>query len=218
MTNTAWLSRVLRWVCTVFAIACVAVAVAIVVVMLVDPSLPPGAHFGPIHEQFAGQPSTITLSNSTLTITALRGNLVLRVARSDGVIEVLKQHGLPLLLLKVLFFALVFDLLRRLFRNVGRDESFTRQSIRLVQLIGISLVGYSFAATFLEGQFLHALLLQLAQQATVTISGTPLHLPPPEGYSFAFGGQVFFFGLLVLALSEVFRQGLVLKRDSDLTI
>jgi hypothetical protein len=29
---------------------------------------------------------------------------------------------------------------------------------------------------------------------------------------------VFFCGLLVLALAEVFRQGLALQRDSDLTV
>lgn len=63
--------------------------------------------------------------------------------------------------------------------------------------------------------------------AAIDFAGTPVRFPaphdsmvhvmlPPGG--FPFGSPLFFSGLLVLALSEVFRQGLALKRDSELTI
>jgi len=131
---------------------------------------------------------------------------------------------LPLAILNVLFFTLLFDLLRRLFRNVGRGESFTRQSVRLVQIIGLSLLVFSVASAFAEAWFAHALYNYLADHAVVTISGTSLHLPATHhmsisgGHRFPFGSSYFFSGLLVLALSEVFRQGLVLKTESDLTV
>ncbi|RPH53276.1 MAG: DUF2975 domain-containing protein, partial [Acidobacteria bacterium] len=53
-------------------------------------------------------------------------------------------------------------------------------------------------------------------------SGTSVRLPPAANTQllvrFPFGSPVFLSGLLVLALAEVFRQGLALQRESDLTI
>jgi hypothetical protein len=42
--------------------------------------------------------------------------------------------------------------------------------------------------------------------------------PPWLWYESPFGSPEFLAGLLVLALAEVFRQGLALQRDSDLTV
>jgi len=52
-----------------------------------------------------------------------------------------------------------------------------------------------------------------------TVSGTSVHLPAPDsaGIEFRLGGS-FLTGLLVLAISEVFRQGLTLKSEHDLTV
>ena len=136
-------------------------------------------------------------------------------------IELLKRYGLPLLLIKSIFLAVLFDLLRRLFRNVGRGESFTRQSVYLVQLVGVALIVFSVASAFVESWFAGAVYGYLAGHATLTISGTSLHLPQLHGSSIGrggLGGSVFFPGLLVLALSEVFRQGLALKSEHDLTV
>jgi hypothetical protein len=64
----------------------------------------------------------------------------------------------------------------------------------------------------------------LVQNAQIAISESPLHLPQSHnlrisiGNDFPFGTPIFFSGLLVLALSEVFRQGLVLKHENDLTV
>ena len=120
----------------------------------------------------------------------------------------------------------MFDLLRRLFRNVGRGDSFTRQSVYFVQFIGGSLIVYSVVSAFADGWFVNAMLTYLAEHAVITVSGTSLHLPAPQamgfsqGQAFPFGlaKSAFFSGLLVLALSEVFRQGLALKSEHDLTV
>jgi len=128
------------------------------------------------------------------------------------------------LILNAAFFTVLFDLMRRLFRNVGRGESFNPKTIRLVQIIGISLLVFSLISAFGEGIFHHALYAYLAGHSVLTISGTAMHLPMPKGIEisgggdFPFGTPLFFTGLLVLALGEVFRQGLVLKHENDLTV
>jgi hypothetical protein len=221
------LPKLFRWIFTVLAVFAVLGAVAICVAILINPKLPAGAHFGPIAIDVLGEPGTAGLQpvggDSDFTVTALRGNVVLSVEKAGGLFEVVKHWGLPLTLLNMIFFAGLFDLLRRLFRNVGRGDSFTLQSVRLVQILGGWLILFSFVSAFAEHWFSEAAFAYLAQHTTLTISGTALHLPPPHNrilphVGFPFGSPVFFSGLLVLALSEVFRQGLALKNENDLTV
>jgi hypothetical protein len=217
------LPRIFRWVFTFLAVVTSLGAVAIVIAMVIDPHLPQGTHFGPAKFDWQGQAGSVVLratgGDSDFTLTALKGSLVLFVDKAGGFIEVLKHHGLPVMLIDVLFLATLFELLRRLFRNVGRGESFTRQSMVLVQLIGGSLIVFSFVSYFAENWFATAAYSYLAQHAVLTISGTALHLPQTGHIVVTSGGSpVFFSGLLVLALSEVFRQGLALKNENDLTV
>jgi hypothetical protein len=132
-------------------------------------------------------------------------------------------YGLPVLLVYALFCTALFELLRRLFRNVGRGESFTAQSVRLVQIVGGSLIVYALVSAIGESWFAYAMYGYLAEHTQIAISGTPVLLPPAEpppwlGYESPLGSTEFFAGLLVLALAEVFRQGLALQRDNDLTV
>jgi hypothetical protein len=225
MTNTSWLPKFLRWMFTVFVIFTALCAVAVLVVMLIDPTLPPGAHFGPIKTNFLGQPgSMFFFRDSAFALTAFRGGLAVSIRNAGGLIEILKHYGLPLILLQIVFFMVVFELLRRLFRNVGRGESFTQPTLRLVQILGVSLLVYSLVSAIAEAWFVHAMYSYLVQNAQITISGSPLYLPQSHELRISisnnspFGAPIFFSGLLVLALSEVFRQGLVLKRENDLTV
>lgn len=228
MTSVAVLPKLFRWVFTIFEALAVLCAVAVLITLIIDPGLPAGTHFGPLPVDFGGQPGTVALravnGDSDFTVTALRGTIVLFVSRAGGLIDVAKHYGLPLVLIGAIFFVVLFDLLRRLFLNVGRGDSFTRQSVYLVQIIGGSLILYSLVSAFAEAWFFHALWAYLAEHAMLTISGNQLHLPAPQGMrlwhggSFPFGSPVFFSGLLVLALSEVFRQGLALKDEHDLTV
>lgn len=218
MTNTSWLSTFLHWMFAVFSVLAILVTVVLFAVWLVDPQLPPDARFGPHHMNLMNEPGTVALQNSTFTVTALRGNIVLTVRQAGGLIEVLKHHGFPVAMLNTAFFALLFDFLRRLFRNVGRGESFTWQSVRLVQIVGLSLIVFSYVSAFAQRWFMHAAYAYLSQHAALSISGTPLHLPPVHGEMIPLFPPLFFSGLLVLALSEVFRQGLVLKSENDLTV
>jgi hypothetical protein len=228
MPAVSVLPKIFRWVFTVLMVLAALCAVAICVAIVIDPHLPAGTHFGPLAVNMMGQPGTVLLratnGDSDFTLTALRGSLSLFVEKAGGLIEVLKRYGFPVILINTIFLVILFDLLRRLFRNVGRGESFTRQSVYLVQIIGASLLGFSLVSYFAESWFVHAMYAYLAQHAVVTISGTSLHLPAPRGmaihfgHGFPFGSPIFFSGLLVLALSEVFRQGLALKNENDLTV
>jgi len=221
-TTMSWLPRVLRWAFTAFTIFCGIAALAILIVLMVDPKLPAGAQLGPKSVEVLGLPGTVILQNFTFVAQLAHGGLAMRVNDASGLFEVLIHTGLPVALLHVLFFMLLFDLLRRLFRNVGRGESFTRPTFRLVQIIGFSLLGFSLVSALSDGWFVHVLLDYLTRHTVLSVSGMPVHLPEVEEFRFGdnshAGGSYFFTGLLVLALSEVFRQGLALKNDSDLTI
>jgi hypothetical protein len=214
----------------VLAIFATVMTVLIVVVMLVDPELPPGAHFGPGHGNVLGQPASFGLgpiaegqAESALYLRAFNDNVSLTINQPAGAVELLKAHGLPVLLMYGIFFAALFELLRRLFRNVGSGQSFTTQSVRLVQIVGGSLIVFSLVTAIAESWFAYAMYGYLAQHAQVAISGTPVQLPPAQrppllGNGFPLHRPALFAGLLVLALAEVFRQGLALQRDNDLTV
>ncbi len=224
-----FLPKLFRWGFTVLAGLTALGAVCLIVIILVDPKLPPDAHFGPVHGDLGGQPATFALQPDTsskgepvLSMQAFKGNIAMRVDKPAGVVELLKRYGLPLLLIYAIFFTALFEVLRRLFRNVGRGDSFTPQSVRLVQVVGGSLIVFSILSALGESWFAHAMYSYLTEHMQIAISGTLVHLPPVGHMRlfgrFPFGSPVFFSGLLVLALAEVFRQGLVLQRDNDLTV
>ncbi len=223
MTNTAWLPKLLRWIFAIMSIGSGILAVALVAVLVIDPKLP-FDQLGPFKVDVAGQPGTVSMWNSNFVLSALHGSIVVRMTDAGGLIELLKHYGLPLIILNAVVFAVLFDLMRRLFRNVGRGESFTQATVRLVQIIGVSLLVFSLVSAVAESWFHYALFTYLSQHAMISISGTTISLPALQGFTvssggpFPFGNPVFFTGLLVLALSEVFRQGLVLKRENDLTV
>jgi hypothetical protein len=225
--SNSWLPKALRWMFTFFVVITALGAIAVAVVMVIDPKLPPNIHFGPTKVFIQHEPAIVAIAPENgdlrLDLTAFRGTVHMSMDHGGGFIELLKHDGLPLVLLNILFLTALFELLRRLFRNVGRGESFTPHTLRLVQILGFGLLVFSLVAAAGEGWFNGAVQTYLAQHTAITISGVALHVPPSEtlhfsGGNFPFGTPLFFSGLLVLALSEVFRQGLMLKRENDLTV
>lgn len=222
------LPKLFRWAFTVLAGLTALAAVCLIAVILIDPNVPPGAHFGPLHGDVMGQPAMIALQpdaagggEPVLNARAFNGNVTMTVDKPSGVIAVLKRYGLPLLLIDALFFTALFEVLRRLFRNVGRGDSFTPQSVRLVQIVGGALIVFSLVSAAGESWFVHAMYAYLSQHTQIAVSGTPVHLPPAldRGHWFRIHlNWAFFSGLLVLALAEVFRQGLALQNENDLTV
>lgn len=225
-----FLPKLFRVAFAVLAVLAALAAVCIIAAILIDPELPPDARFGPHDGEFLGQPASFGLqpsasgqAESALYLRAFSGNVALTVDRPAGVVELIKSFGLPVLLIYAVFFAALFELLRRLFRNVGNGESFTPQSVRLLQIVGGSLIAFSFLSAIGESWFVYAMFGYLVDHMQLVISGTTVQLPPAEGppwlgYESPLGSPEFLAGLLVLALAEVFRQGLALQRDSDLTV
>jgi hypothetical protein len=231
MKSASFLPKLFRWVFTIFGVLSGIAVVAVIAVMIVDPSLPAGAHFGPVKGEVLGQSAEFALHAATdgtsepvFSAKAFNGSVTMIVEKAGGMVALLKRYGLPLILINALFLAALFELLRRLFRNVGRGDSFTPQSVHLVQAVGMLLLVFSVVSGLAENWFAWAAYDYFSQHTQIVVSGTPVRLPPAAdhplwfGDKSVFGHPVFFSGLLVLALAEVFRQGLALKRDNDLTV
>lgn len=223
MNNTLWLGQFLKWLFFALFIAMLLGAAAIIIVLLVDPKLPAGG-LGNFNFEMAGLSANVVFQDNILAATIEHGSVRVRVENAAGVFEIIKHAGLPVALIILGFYALLFDLLRRLFRNVVRGESFSRPSVRLVQIIGFSLMIYSVVSAAAQGLFQYTLYSYLVRHATIWVSSTMVRLPQDINYTFGsesiwpLANPVFFAGLLVLALSEVFRQGLALKNENDLTV
>jgi len=229
MSSSAFLPKLFRWAFTVVEVLAGLGALGILSAILIHPSLPPDAHFGPVRGQVGGQQAELSLQAPpggapVFVAHAFNGNATITVNAPAQLIDLLIGYGLPLLLIHVLFLAVLFDLLRRLFGNVGRGESFTPQSVRLVQIVGGTLIVFSAIMTLIKNWFANVIFTFLMQHTAITVSQAPVRLPQVGAHSLhlghwlPFGDGVFWSGLLVLALAEVFRQGLALKRENDLTV
>jgi hypothetical protein len=229
MKSANFLPKLFRWVFTILVGLCGIAVVAVIAVMIVDPSLPADAHFGPLKGEVLGQSAEFAMQSAAdgkgepmLNAKAFNGALTVTVDKAGGMVALLKRYGLPLALINVLFLTALFELLRRLFRNVGRGDSFTPQSVRLVQIVGGSLVVFSLVSGLAENWFAYAAYDYFSQHTQIAVSGTPVQLPAASHHGWFGGGfrfgPWFFSGLLVLALAEVFRQGLALQRDNNLTV
>jgi hypothetical protein len=104
----------------------------------------------------------------------------------------------------------ILDLFRRMLRSVTRREVFTAGNIRNVNRLGILFIASSVARLLLAGWLVNRLAAFVAlnwPQGNVALK------------SFSNGdGSGIGIGLMILVLAGVFRQGLALKEDSDLTI
>lgn len=153
----------------------------------------------------------------SIVITGLKAMVS---TRSDPeLVQLARYYFAPVGVLYALFMALLFDLLRRLFRNVGQGSSFTPQTIRLVRYIGFSLLLFALVSAVAEAYASQALLDYLCQH----VSSPALRWGGSRNLNdistaVSSVSPAFLYGLLVLALSEVFRQGLKLKSDCELTI
>jgi hypothetical protein len=162
----------------------------------------------------------------TISIKNLRGGLWVRnPGEGNGLLALTRWSTVPLIIAYAGFFTLLFDLLRRLFRNVERGESFTERSVRLVHAIGMAVILFTFLSAAATTWHDRAVANYLNQHDT--LQEIKMAFVAPHDNSVIVGSHNFEFhfsfvgilaGLLVLSLGEVFRQGLVLKEDNDLTI
>jgi hypothetical protein len=103
----------------------------------------------------------------------------------------------------------ILDLLRRMLRSVGRREVFTTANIRNVQCVGFLLMA-SAILKLASGAWLVSRMSSFVMQQAGA-GNFSLETSSP-------GNATLATGLLILALAEVFRQGLLLKEENQLTI
>ncbi len=224
MTKTNWLPKALRWLFTFLTGGTLVVGV-VITFLIFNPSFfydRGTVQIGPV--MLAPAPGTMTLksdSGETISINKLSASVSMKPAAGEKLAKLVTTRALPLALVYVAFFAFLFEMLRRLFRNVARAESFTDRNVRLVRLIGYSILVFSIAAAVAQGWVERSFVEYLQQHTSVA----SLHMHVVEARNFQidntespFQWSWFLSGLLVLALSEVFRQGMAIKNENDLTV
>jgi hypothetical protein len=105
---------------------------------------------------------------------------------------------------------IILNLLRRMFQSVGRGEAFSVGNIRKLRWIGVSFLVSCFLKTLATAWLLH----RMTAFAVQSLGADKVVLGSATDGDWS-GLAV---GLVVLALAEIFRQGLLLKEEALLTV
>lgn len=103
----------------------------------------------------------------------------------------------------------ILEMLRRMLRKVQQGDAFTRASVRGVQAIGVLFILSGILQPLATGWFISEIAAYATNHLTTGIlfdTRSILNYP------------VIFTGAVILALAEIFRQGVALKEDNTLTI
>lgn len=222
-------ARLPKIISVIFAVFCwifAFMAAMLLVAIVVDPNLPTGGVVNLSIVDLVPKPGSMVIhadkGGTVFTVTGLSGTLNGTSGDGAELFTMIKRYLLPMGMLFTAFLAVLFDLLRRLFRNVGRGDSFTPGNMRLVYAVGFLLIVYSLASAAADSWLMTALADYVSHHLSFAGEGMRIVVTSDGGgsssFTVSFGGSAFFSGLLVLALAEVFRQGLKLKEDSELTI
>ena len=176
-------------------------------------------------------PGALALTSRTappgsVVLDGLRGKLQLNVlSRDPALVSAARWSIIPAMLAGLVFSWMLFGALRHICANIERGEVFSEKNLRLVRSIGVLLIAYTLVggviavwASQVMGGYLsgHVALTGLGEALRFPAGAGALHFTlPPRSFSYAGG---FVTGCLVLVISEAFRQGLVLKTESDLTV
>jgi hypothetical protein len=113
------------------------------------------------------------------------------------------------------FVILLFDLLHRLCRSVERGEIFSERNTRLVRNLGFTILVYQGIGAA-AGIWYTDIVDRFLSQHVVT-EGLKIYACRSDEI-FPVDSALIVTGFLVLLLAEVFRQGLALKKENDLTV
>lgn len=159
-----------------------------------------------------------SLNTEALAVKDLEGSLVVKNRPARSEMRPFSGWAHPTqALIGGIFFLLLFHLFWRLCRNAERGEIFTEGNLKLVRASGGLLIAYSLASflvrMWIDYRIGHYVAEQVSIQGikAITMWSRPEMLIHPHIDRFVTG-------LLVLALAEVFRHGLALKQETDLTV
>ncbi len=159
------------------------------------------------------------IKNPAGKVTELRGKLSLRpVSTSQSSFH--RALSLLPMMVGIAFALLVCHWMWGLCRNVENGEIFSANNLKLVRWLGILLVIEPLVLGVL-GIWNAQLLAEYARE-NISVGGLQSELPMAKLFfgsgSGGFDIGAIVIGLLVLCLAEVFRQGLLLKQDAELTV
>lgn len=120
-------------------------------------------------------------------------------------------YNILLLSIQMVYFILVFSVLLlviKLFKSSMHGEIFIRQNVRRIQKIAWLLFVY-IIFILLNGLFMNSILFSLFNSAQTS---------PAVEINFETIFPLLFVAMVVVALSELFREGVNLKEENDLTI
>src|SRR5687768_1903492 len=174
-----FLSKILRITFAVLEAIVLLVTVLAITAVFLFPRLPAKTWFGlgPIQFEQVGVSYPLSIPNiGDFEIRNLQATVVVTRQLAEARFATLGRAMLPVILVHGLFFYALFDLLRRLFRNVGRRESFSDQNIRLVRGVGISIIAFTLLAAVGKMYFSYRELDYLGNSGT--LMGAEVRLAP----------------------------------------
>lgn len=162
------------------------------------------------------QLSSNTPDNVEVKLSPLSGSLWVTYANEGREFSALSRWHFFLCEAEGIAFSyLLFDLLYRLCRKIEDGEIFSSENTRLVRNIGLALVGFQ-ALVGITGAWYARVANRFLEEH---IGSDHLQLKA-HWYSGGYSPSISLIttGCLVILLAEVFRQGLILKTENDLTV
>ncbi len=166
------------------------------------------------------------VSTGTVVLQNIQGDLVVQQAANPSrLLTFVRMRTVSRCLLLILACA-IFSLLRRLFDNVKQGEAFSFKSVRQIRGIGWCCLSYA-AVTSLVFSVLDWLIARdLREHLTIGNLNTAFVAANEPGSMNFFLNEkhlslnltVLWIALLAFVFAEIFRQGMRLKQENDLTI
>ena len=219
----------LEWTSAIFAVFMVVFSLTILPYVLSTPGL---TYNVPIYRlQFEPQPSLPPMAyqgaaGGTVALLNVSGDLVVQQAANSSTLLTLVRLRAAYNSLGLVLACAIFSLLRRLFDNVKLGKAFSLKSVQLIRWIGWCFVGYAVVASLLASVLDWVIGHDLRQHLTLDHLRTSfVSADAIGGLSFAFNElhvtldlTIIGVALLAFVLAEVFRQGVLLQQDHDLTV
>lgn len=156
----------------------------------------------------------------SLAMNGLRGTFQADLLTDDSALRsALRWTVLPVVFVLAGFAWFLFSALRAICANIERHDIFSESNLNLLRRAGLTIIVSSIVSFAL--QFFAARVMGGYIAAHVTATGLPISQGEVH---FSFPGGIFpsefgiVTGLVVLLLTQAFRQGLQLKTENDLTV
>ena len=161
---------------------------------------------------------------AAMEIGSLHGQLSANLASQDpALVNALRWTLFPSIAVFLLFYWLLFGALRDVCAHIEKGEVFSVRNLSVVKCIGMTLIGYGIFGA-LNGLWAgHVMGNYLSEHTVFTgLSLAPSSVTPRIGFMTTSGilsyqGAIII-GCVVLVITEVFRQGLALKTENELTV